>query len=68
MVGKKAKGPQRRERAARKNVDIGKIQKNIESVYGLPANSVRIVDPRTGRNMRDDAKVRTVRKRVKKKK
>jgi hypothetical protein len=62
MAGKKRNGPQQRSRAARNDADIGAIETDIESVYGLPAGSVQIVDPATGRNIRNDAKVRTLRR------
>ena len=60
---KKRSGPQTRERAARFTATVGSIQKDAESLYGLPKGSVQIVDPNTGNNIRDDAKVKSVRKR-----
>jgi hypothetical protein len=62
MAGKKSNGPQSRQRAARADADVGVIQKHIESVYDLPRGSVQIVDPATKRNIRDDAKIKRVRK------
>jgi len=62
MAGRKRNAPQRRSRAARNDADVGAIETDIESVYGLPEGSVRIVDPTTGRNIRNDAKVRTLRR------
>lgn len=59
----KAKGEGPRIRAARDDADVGTIEKNVEKVYGLPPGSVEIKD--RGRNIRDDAKIRTVRKRAK---
>jgi len=62
MAGKKSNGPQSRQRAARRDAEIRAIQKNMESVYGLQRGSVQIVDPATKRNIRDDAKIKRVRK------
>jgi D-hexose-6-phosphate mutarotase len=61
MTGRKGKGRQSRQRAAREDADVGNIQKDIERVYGLPPGSVQIVDPATKRNIRDDAKIKRVR-------
>jgi hypothetical protein len=62
-MAKKPSGPQTRERAARSSATVKSVQEHVESVYGLPKGSVQIVDPATGKNIRDDAKVKNVRKR-----
>lgn len=51
----------KRERAARSDAEIRAIQKDVEKVYGLPAGSVEIVDPKSRKNIRDDAKIKNVR-------
>lgn len=62
-MAKNPTGPQTRKRAARSTATVSAIQKHVESVYDLPEGSVQIIDPKTGKNIRDDAKVRSVRKR-----
>jgi hypothetical protein len=64
MSKNRNQGPQTRERAARTDGHVGPLQRNIESVYGLPAGSVQIVDPNSRRNIRDDAKIGSVRRRT----
>lgn len=53
--------PPKRQRSARKDADVGSIEKNIEKTYGLPKNSVVIVN-KDRRNTRSDKKVGNLRK------
>ena len=51
-----------RFRIARSDASVGTIRSTIESVFGLPEGSVALCDP-SGRPLRADAKIATLRKR-----
>lgn len=55
-----------RFRAARGDASVKSIEKSIEKDYGLPPGSVQI-NKSGGKNVRSDAKIKTVRKDHKKK-
>lgn len=50
-----------RFRAARSDANVGSIRSTIEAIFGLPEGSVALCDP-SGRALRADAKIRTLRK------
>lgn len=51
-----------RFRRARSDASVGAIKRSIETIFGLPAGSVKLCGPE-GRPLRSDAEVRTLRKR-----
>lgn len=51
-----------RFRRARSDASVGTIRRSIETIFGLPAGSVKLCDP-DGRALRSDAAIRTLRKR-----
>lgn len=52
--------PPRRQRAARADASIKTIERHIEKTYGLPSSSVNVSLP-SGRNARDDKRIRALR-------
>lgn len=51
----------RRQRDARDDASVGSIERRIEHDYGLPKNSVTIVNPK-GENARSDKTIESLRK------
>lgn len=61
MVSMPTKEDPRRYRDARDDAKIGSIERRIERDYGLPANSITIVNP-NGDDARSDKTIGSLRK------
>ena len=46
----------------RKDAKVETLEKKLEKDHGLPEGSVKIVDPKTGRDVRGDKRVDKIRK------